>query len=394
VVVLGGEPGSIRRVAAAARDPQVERTLLELQLRYPLDEFPESPIIDTLRGGQTHILESIAAYLPGAVDDRHRDLIRGLGASSALIVPLRARGAVRGVLGLGFGTFDGHDREELVALFEDLGRRAALALDTARLYEERSAVARTLQRSLLPPALPDIPGLEVAARYLAAGEDNEVGGDFYDCFPTGPGEWAAVIGDVCGKGAEAAAVTALARHTIRAAVVHDPRPAAVLRALNDAILRHGTDFRFCTVVYVRLVPTVDGVEACIATGGHPLPVLLRASGESSAAGRPGTLLGVVPDPAISETAVRLRPGDALVLFTDGVTEASPLDDAFGPDRLAEFLGTCAGKDAGRIAAGIEARVLELQCGRPRDDVAVLVLRVGPGSAARFAPSAEGVAARS
>lgn len=394
VVVLGSAPGAIRRVAAAARDPQVERTLLELQLRYPVDEDPATPILETLRTGRTHLLETIGDELPSAVDDRHRELIRGLGATSALIVPLRARGAVRGVLALGFATLGGQDREELLALFEDLGRRAALALDTARLYEERSAVARTLQRSLLPPALPDIPGIEIAARYLAAGEDNEVGGDFYDCFPTGPGEWAAVIGDVCGKGAEAAAVTALARHTIRAAVVHDPRPTAVLEALNDAILRHGTDFRFCTVLYVRLVPTVDGVDACIATGGHPLPVLLRASGESGLAGRPGTLLGVVPDPAISETFVRLRPGDALVLFTDGVTEASPLDDALGPERLAEFIGSCAGKDASRIAAGVEARVLELARDRPRDDVAVLVLRVGPGAAAPFAPSEEGVAARS
>jgi PAS domain S-box-containing protein len=396
VVVLGAAPGAIRRVAAAARDPRVERTLLELQLRYPVDEDPVAPIAEALLSGRAHLLDPIGDELidAGAVDDRHRELIRGLGATSALIVPLRARGAVRGVLALGFATLEGQDRAELTALFEDLGRRAALALDTARLYEERSAVARTLQRSLLPPALPDIPGLELAARYLAAGGDDEVGGDFYDCFPIGPGEWAAVIGDVCGKGAEAAAVTALARHTIRAAVVHDSQPAAVLRELNTAILRHGTDYRFCTALYVRLVPTVDGVEACIATGGHPLPVLLRASGEAGAAGRPGTLLGVVPEPTISETPIRLRPGDALVLFTDGVTEASPLDDAFGPERLAEFLCTCAGKDAGRIAAGVETRVLELQRGRPRDDVAVLVLRVTPATAAPFVPSAEGVAARS
>jgi PAS domain S-box-containing protein len=396
VVVLGTAPGAIRRVAAAAHDPRVERTLLELQLRYPVDEGPVPPIAEALRSGRSQLLDPISdeMIVAGTVDDHHRELIRGLGATSALMVPLRARGAVRGVLALGFATLPGQDRDELVALFEDLGRRAALALDTARLYEERSAVARTLQRSLLPPALPDVPGLELAARYLAAGEDTEVGGDFYDCFPTGPGEWAAVIGDVCGKGAEAAAVTALARHTIRAAVVHDPQPAAVLRELNAAILRHGTDFRFCTVLYVRLVPQRDGVEACIATGGHPLPVLLRASGEAGTAGRPGTLLGVVPEPAISETSIRLRAGDALVLFTDGVTEASPLDDALGPERLAEFLGTCAGKNAGRIAAGIEGKVLELQRGHPRDDVAVLVVRVTPGSAAPFAPSAEGVAARS
>jgi serine phosphatase RsbU (regulator of sigma subunit) len=148
------------------------------------------------------------------------------------------------------------------------------------------------------------------------------------------------------------------------------------------------------VLYVRIVPTPEGIEACIATGGHPLPVLVRAAGDASTVGRPGTLLGVVPEPEISETSVRLLPGDALVLFTDGVTEASRLDDAFGPERLAEFLCNWAGKDAGRIAEGIERRVLELQRGHPRDDVAVLVLRAVPGTAAPFAPSAEGVAARS
>jgi phosphoserine phosphatase RsbU/P len=219
-----------------------------------------------------------------------------------------------------------------------------------------------------------------------------VSGDFYDCFATGAGEWAAVIGDVCGKGAEAAAVTALARHTIRASVVHDSSPGRVLRDLNAAILRHESEFRFCTALYVRLVPVEDGIEACVATGGHPLPLLLRAGGTVETAGRPGTLLGVVPEPEISETSVRLRPGDALVLFTDGVIEASPAD--FGPEQLAGFLCGCTGADAGRIAAGVERRVMELQNGRPRDDVAVVVLRVAPGAATPFAPAEEGVAARS
>jgi PAS domain S-box-containing protein len=397
VVVLGAAPAAIRRVGAAARDPRVERSLVELQLRYPVEDDPVSPIADAMRDGHALLLdhpigdELIAA---GAVDDRTRELLRGIGATAAVIVPLRARGVVRGVMALGFTSLDGQDREELLELCEDLGRRAAVALDTARLYEERTAVARTLQRSLLPPALPDIPGVDIAARYLAAGEESEVGGDFYDCFPIAPGEWAAVIGDVCGKGAEAAAVTALARHTIRAAVVHDPRPASVLRELNEAVLRHGNDFRFLTVLFVRLSLAEDGVEACVGTGGHPLPIVLRASGEAGAVGRPGMLLGIVAEPELSETSVRLRPGDALVLFTDGVTEASPVDDALGPERLAELVGSCAGKDASRIAAGIEARVLELQRGQPRDDVAVLVLRVSPGAATPFAPTAQGVAAGS
>ena len=168
----------------------------------------------------------------------------------------------------------------------------------------------------------------------------------------------------------------------------------MLRELSDAILRHGTDYRFCTVLYLRLTPTSTGFDACVGTGGHPLPLLLRTDGTVELVGRPGTLLGVVAEPVISETSVRLRAGDALVLYTDGVIEASPLDDAFGPSQLASFIGGCTGKDAGRIAAGIERRVLEVQEGRLRDDVAVVVLRASPASAAPFVPAREGVAARS
>jgi PAS domain S-box-containing protein len=394
IVVLGDAPGAIRRVAAAARDPEVERTLLELHLRYPLDEDPANVIFDVLRSGESLVLDPIHDLVDELEDPHHRDLVRALGMEVGMIVPLRARGTARGVLALGFPSLACQDRDELLDRFEDLGRRAALALDTVRLYEERTTVARTLQRSLLPPALPDVPGLEIAARYLAAGEGNELGGDFYDCFATGDGEWAVVIGDVCGKGAEAAALTALARHTLRASAMHDRRPAAVLHELNAAILRHGTDYRFCTAVYVALRPGDEGVEARVSTGGHPLPLLLRADGRVEVAGRTGTLLGVLADPELSETSLALRPGDALVLFTDGVIEASPLDDAFGPARLAAFLGDCAGLDATRIAAGVERRVLEVQSGHLRDDVAVVVLRVSPRASAPFVPVAQGVAARS
>jgi PAS domain S-box-containing protein len=396
VVVLGDAPRTIRRVVAVAREPDTERALIELHLRYPLDEEPVHPIAETLRTGAPTVLDRIAdeQIAAGAVDEHHHALIDRIGMRAAMFVPLLARGSVRGVLALGFPTLEDRDRAELVELFEDLGRRAALALDTARLYEERTAVAHTLQRSLLPPVLPEVPGVEIAARYLAAGAGNEIGGDFYDCFPTGAGEWAAVIGDVCGKGAEAAAITALARHTLRAAVVHDPQPSAALCELNAAMLRHGTDYRFCTVLYVRLTPGAGGVDVCLATGGHPLPLLLRASGEVRFVGSFGTVLGVLPDPTISESSLRLRGGDTLLLYTDGVIEASPLDDAFGPEQLAAFLGGCVGKDAAKIAAGVERRVLEVQHGQLRDDLAVVVLRVPSGSAAPFVPAAQGVAARS
>jgi serine phosphatase RsbU (regulator of sigma subunit) len=293
---------------------------------------------------------------------------------------------VLGALAAGFDALDPARRDDALALLEDLGLRAALALDNARLYAERSAIASTLQRSLLPPDLPRIPGAQLAARYRAAGDGIELGGDFYDCFATGGGEWALVIGDVCGKGAEATAITALARYTLRAAVLHSDRPSQVLAELNEALLRQGLDYRFCTVIYAAVTPRPEGCEVVIATGGHPLPLIMRAGGAVEQAGEPGTLLGIVRDPEISEQRVRLGSGDAIVLYTDGVVEASPADDALAPERLAELLHTCNGRDAGAIAEAVERRALEVQDGRLRDDVAVVVLRstpfdvAGPGEA--------------
>jgi PAS domain S-box-containing protein len=397
VLVLGDTPDSVRRVITAAREPDRERALVELQLRYPIDEDPLHPVLAAMLTGRSRVVHELPdeRFAEVARDDLELELLRALGIGAAVIVPLRARGAVCGAMAVGLDSLAGEDVDFLLAMLEDLGRRAALALDTARLYEERDAIARTLQRSLLPPAMPAIAGIDVAARYLAAGQGNEVGGDFYDCFATGPGEWAVVIGDVCGKGAEAAAVTALARYTIRASVLHDRRPAAVLRELNDAILSQHDDFRFCTAVQIALRPTGDGgAEACIAVGGHPLPLLVRADGRVAPVGRPGTLLGVLADPELYEERVRLDPGDALVLYTDGVIEASPLDDALGPDRLTAVLRGCVGRDAAAIATCIEERTLEVQHGRLRDDVAVVVLRADPGAGAPFAPAGRGVATRS
>jgi PAS domain S-box-containing protein len=365
VIMVGDSTGTVRRVAAAARVPAREPALLDAD-----------PMHDVLRSSR-----GVVAPAP-----------EGLGTPWAVIVPLRARGRVHGVLAAGFDELDEQESGELLALFEDLGRRAALALDTARLYEERDHVARTLQRSLLPAELPEIPGLELAARYVAAGAGNEVGGDFYDCFPTGGGDWAAVIGDVCGKGAEAAAVTALARHTLRAAVLHTQRPREVLGELNEALLRQQLDYRFCTVLYAALTPRSRTVTATVATGGHPLPLVLRAGGTVETAGTPGTLLGIVAEPDVSEETVELEPGDALVLFTDGAVEATPDHRASGPERLADLLATCAGAGAARIAEAVENDTLEAQGGLARDDVAVVVVRVLDAAAASFAQLGEGVAA--
>jgi PAS domain S-box-containing protein len=375
VILLGDAPERVRRVVVAARDEARERELMTALER---DRLPGEPIAEVMAGGRGQVAATPA----------------GLRTARSVIVPLRARGRAHGVLAAGFDDLASGSDEEALALFEDLARRAALALDNARLYEERDQVARTLQRSLLPGALPNIPGVELAGRYVAAGEGNDVGGDFYDCFATGGGDWALVIGDVCGKGAEAASLTALARYTLRAAAQHTRRPQAVLLELNQALLRAQLGYRFCTVLYASLAPRDGGTTVCLATGGHPLPLVLRAGGEVETAGSPGTLLGILEDPDVTEHAIELGPGDALVLVTDGVTEATAADRESGPSRLAALLAAYAGAGAAAIAAAVERDALESQGGAARDDVAVLVARALGGGGEPFAGQAAGVAAAS
>jgi PAS domain S-box-containing protein len=374
VILLGEAPDRLRGIVVAARDEARERELLSAIEEEPLEG---SALAEALRGGGGRVTSTPA----------------GLGTARSVIVPLRARGRAHGVLVAGFDDLAAAGDGEALALFEELARRAALALDNARLYAERDQVARTLQRSLLPSALPDVPGVELAGRYQAAGEGNEVGGDFYDCFAIRDDEWALVIGDVCGKGAEAATLTALARYTIRAAAQHTQEPRAVLGELNEALLRQQLGYRFCTVLYASLVPRDGRMSACLATGGHPLPLVLRADGTVETAGAPGSLVGILEDPDFTQTSVELGPGDALVLVTDGVTEATAADRRSGPHRLTALLGECAGAGAAAIAEAVEREAVASQGGKARDDVAVLVARVETGLPAEpFASDAVGVAA--
>jgi sigma-B regulation protein RsbU (phosphoserine phosphatase) len=237
-------------------------------------------------------------------------------------------------------------------------------------------LARTLQSSLLPPVLPEVPGFDVAVGYRPAGEGDEVGGDFYDLFETAQGDWAVVIGDVQGKGAEAAALTALVRYTVRAAAMRADRPSTILRIVNDAILHQRVD-RLCTVAYARLRSSSDDrVTATLSVGGHPLPLHARRDGDVRPAGRLGTLLGALADIALDDCDVELEPGDSLVLYTDGVTDARAAADQFGEDRLVALISRMASQSvtASELATGIEAAVAEFDDGRHRDDMAVVVLQ--------------------
>ncbi|MGW2338403.1 SpoIIE family protein phosphatase [Streptomyces sp. NPDC001685] len=292
-----------------------------------------------------------------------------------VVLPLVARNRVIGMLTLGKPT-DEHFRQEILELAEDLSRRAALALDNARLYSERTAISQSLQRSLLPPELPEIDGVEVEVIYRAAGEGNEVGGDFYDLFPISDGAYGFAIGDVCGTGPNAAAVTGLARHALRLLAREGLSGPAVLDRLNSAILDEGARSRFLTLLYGEMRPQEDGsAELKVVCAGHPLPLRLRQDGTVESAAEPQPLLGVMEDLELYEQTVTLDPGDVLLCVTDGVTERREGTRMLGDDGLADVLTTCTGLTAGAVAARIMRAVERFASDAPSDDMAILAMRV-------------------
>jgi integral membrane sensor domain MASE1 len=262
---------------------------------------------------------------------------------------------------------------------------AAVITERQRVEDTLAQIAETLQESLLPSPLPEIPGVETAVYYRAAGERQIVGGDFYDVFPADDGSWAVVIGDVVGKGATAAATTALARYTLRAAAIRERQPSRILEELHEAILRQAPD-QCCTVVYSRLEPRSGAVRMTLSSAGHPLPLVLRADGEAGPIGERAHVLGLAEQPPLSDSAVDLGPGDALLVYTDGLTDAYAPARLVYPVDIANALRECAGGTASEIVQGVQRTILADDEGEPRDDVLLFVLRVpaaaGNGAARR------------
>jgi PAS domain S-box-containing protein len=346
--------GHLRRAGADARVPDGRRRLLEMD-------------------GDPQVARALEDEQPLFLEDMGELEERPVLGRSATLVPLVARGRAVGVLSLGWRDAGRRPARDEWSLIEALAQRIALAVDGALQYRERAHVAQTLQASLLPAALPDIPGATVAAEYVAAGEGMDVGGDFYDVFALDDGAWVLVIGDVLGKGAEAAAVTALARYTVRAVAGRSSSPATTLAALNDEMLRQNPDRRFVTAVLARLEPRTDGgARLVVASGGHPPPVLLRAGGEAEVVPCPGTLLGVEADARSFDREIELAPGDTLVLYTDGVTEARR-DRPLTPEDLGAALRASARDGAAAVAREVVHLAEVGGAGALRDDLAVLVV---------------------
>jgi serine phosphatase RsbU (regulator of sigma subunit) len=257
-----------------------------------------------------------------------------------------------------------------------------LAGDNERLFDEQRQIAETLQLSLLPDTLAVPGGVQAAARYWPAGSANLIGGDFYDLFAADDGRWGVAIGDVCGKGIEAAALTGLARHTLRAAARHGGSPADVLRAVHHALHDHQPP-TFCTACFGYLTPSADGsyrLEICL--GGHPEPLLRHEDGSVEAVGVRGTLLGMV-EPALTVVTTDLQPGDTLVLYTDGLTDA-PTDQAVSVEELSELLELQGDEPIEQLADSIRALKRRRRPLGSGDDTAILIVRLDAQNAAGVA----------
>jgi PAS domain S-box-containing protein len=357
------------QLAVAHTDPAKGQSVRAYAARYPSRLADSGGPAEVLRTGRSQLVPAITdeMLVEGAVDDEQLEALRELGMASVMIVPMVTAERVVGAISLVSAESGRRFTEADLALAEELGRRAGTALENARLHTELAEVAETLQRGLLPPALPAVPGWSMKSLYLPAAADIEVGGDFYDVFPTAAG-WMAVIGDVVGRGAAAASLTAMARYTLRTAGSLVGTPTMGLARLNESLRERG-DMALCTAAV--LVLRSNGDEATLVSAGHPLPFLVR-DGKPQAVGRTGPLLGAFEHGHWLAASIEVKPGDVLVLYTDGVIDARGEHGRFGEERLEQILvGTSDAEDAVRR---IDEALVEFGGREQADDTAVLALQ--------------------
>ena len=367
------ERGDSHQVAVAHVDPAKVQMARDLRRRYPPD--PDSPtgVPAILRGGPAELYSDIPVEMieAAARDEEHLELIRGLGMRSGMAVPMRIGTETLGVITLVSAESGRRFDEDDLAFVEDLGLRAATAVQNARLYTAQERVAHTLQASLLPERLPELPGWEAHAAYQAGERDADVGGDFYDILSVAAGHLI-VLGDVTGKGVEAAALTSLVRHSGRMAARFDPRPARVLSLINE-VLREQPRLSLVTAVCALVETDGDRAQVTVASAGHPLPLRRRPGEPPEPLGGHGVLLGVAGDDDWTETTIEIAPGDTLLFFTDGVTETPGEGSRYGDERLREAM-TRAGESPEALLGEIERSLREFQVGVTLDDRAMLALR--------------------
>jgi PAS domain S-box-containing protein len=367
------EHGELQQVAVAHVDPAKVELARELRERYPPDMDAPYGVPAIVRGGPSELYSDIPDELieATAVDEEHLRVIREVGMRSAMAVPMRIGDVTLGAISL--VTSEGGRRfdEDDLNFAEDLALRAATAVQNARLFAEQQRLARTLQASLLPERLPAVPGWEIHAAYHAGERGADVGGDFYDVLRVDSG-YLIVLGDVTGKGVEAAALTALVRHSARMAGRFDPRPARVL-SLIDEVLREQPRLSLVTAVCALLEDDGGTPRLTLASAGHPLPLRRSAAGLAQPLGTHGVLLGVGGDDDWTEVTVDVEPGDTLLFYTDGVTETAGRAERFGEVRLLEAMARAA-PGSEELLMEIERALREFQVGAAFDDRAMLAMR--------------------
>lgn len=367
--------GEIRTLAIAHHDPAKVRQGWYLNQRWPSDH-ESGGLGDVIRTGDALLIHEITDEMLAsrAQDPEHLGILREVGLNSAMIAPIRSGDRVLGALSFISSTSRRFDERDL-ALACDLGRQAGVLVESVELQAAQTHIAQTLQAGLIPRSLPAVQGWVVSSVYRAAGRAVEVGGDFYDLLSF-EGGWAAIIGDVVGKGAEAAALTALARHTLAAIVTATGDCAYALQVLNRRLRERSDDYRsLCTVA--AMVVTDDD-QVTILSAGHPLPLLRRGVG-AWPVGRPGPMLGYVDDVALESTPVAVEPGDQLILYTDGVLDATGGGGRFGEARLLETVRSLGDNvaTAHRILGAID----RFRDAENADDIAILSLARAPVTAA-------------
>ncbi len=379
VIDLLDRNGSVASTVAAALEPEVAEDLEELRRRLPLDLDGTHPVARALASGMPCVVDDLTDELElaqAAQSDEHQRFMRGAGYRSAAVFPMIARGRTHGAISFLHVRSEARYSRGVLDVLEDLSGRAAMAFDNAQLYAERTRVAQTLRRSLMPAVLPAIPGLELASYFRPLGAGSEVGGDFYDVFGDEHSCWL-VVGDVCGKGAEAAALTGFLRHTTVAYARDANSPRTVLAQVNRVMLEQDFEGRFATAILVNLRIAGGEVAVTIASAGHPAALLTRSDGAATQFGERGSLLGVFADPIIEEVSTVLQTGDSLALYTDGLIEAHAPALTVTPEQMLEQLQRRSPAGA-REAIDALLGLIELD-EHVRDDIAILSVHVAPAT---------------
>jgi PAS domain S-box-containing protein len=368
------EKDALHGVAVAALDPGDAKRLTELRSRFPIDPNGHHPVAHVLRTGDARLFRELEGqYADIAQSAEHLEFAREMGYRSAVVAPLTARGRTLGAISLIRNETAERYGDDEVELARDMGRRAAMALDNARLYAHEHDVSETLQRSLLPETFPKIPGLRLAARYLPGGPGVGVGGDWYDALPLPGGRVGVVIGDVAGRGLRAASIMGQLRTTLRVFGVDHAAPAAVV-ANVDRLFQRFEEGEMATLLFLALDPATGALSYSAAAHPPPLVVAPEERGAHYLEGARGLPLGVAPAPRFHEARGRLEPGSTILLYTDGLVERPGESIDEGLDRLREVAGRAPADPEG-LANYVVAGMLG-DAVRP-DDVAVLAVQMAP-----------------